>query len=96
MKKIGTISLNINTDDLNYGALPHSWAFQKFLSKYSNIYSEIIDYQGPSIEKLNLKYPAFSYLKQKKFYLVFLSMLRFFLMQNDMRSFNLLLRTIVL
>lgn len=31
--KVGTISLNINAPDFNYGAMLHSWAFQQFLKK---------------------------------------------------------------
>ena len=78
MKRIGVISLNINTDDLNYGALLHSYAFQQFLSRYNGIYSEIIDYKGPSIEVQNLKYPTLSLLIKKKYYVAMMSVLRFF------------------
>ena len=41
---IGTLSLNINTHDLNYGAMLHSWAFQQFLIKKYAVRTEVIDY----------------------------------------------------
>ncbi len=60
--------MNINTHDLNYGAILHSWAFQKFLSSYPDIHSEIIDYITPQFENTNLKFPAFSfYLKSHQY-----------------------------
>lgn len=62
--KIGTISLNINTHDLNYGAMLHSWAFQKFLMKYKGVETEIIDYTTPNLYGKNLKYPMWGYLKE--------------------------------
>lgn len=52
-RKIGTISLNINAPDFNYGAVLHSWAFQKYLKKYENIDSEIIDYTMPKVQGWN-------------------------------------------
>lgn len=73
--KIGTISLNINTDDLNYGAILHSFAFQKVLDSL-HVQNEIIDYVTPSLEKHNLKYPTLNYLKRRKYYLTLTSLLR--------------------
>ena len=64
--KIGTISLNINTDDFNYGAMLHSWAFQKYLMKNKNYYVEIIDYVTPHLEKLDYSRPVISNLKAKR------------------------------
>lgn len=62
--KIGTLSLNINTNDLNYGALLHSWAFQQILKKEFKILdTEIIDYVPNHFKGLNLKYPILSYIK---------------------------------
>ena len=78
MKRIGSISLNINTDDLNYGAMLHSWAFQQFLLRYDNVSTEIIDYKGPTIEVMDLKYPTITYIKQHKPYLVLMSLLRYY------------------
>jgi len=78
MKKIGTISLNINTNDLNYGALLHSYAFQCFLNRYEGVSTEIIDYKGPNLESLNLKYPTVALVKQKHYYKALMSSLRFF------------------
>jgi len=62
--KIGTISLNINAPDFNYGAILHSWAFQQFLKKLDYVeYTEIIDYTIPLLEGQNLKYPIRTALK---------------------------------
>lgn len=56
--KIGTISLNINAPDFNYGAILHSWAFQQYLKKLDYVdYTEIIDYTMPALEGQNLKHP---------------------------------------
>lgn len=52
-KKIGTLSLNINAPDFNYGAMLHSWAFQQYLLKHDHIEAEIIDYTMPKIEGWN-------------------------------------------
>ena len=63
--KVGTISLNINAPDFNYGAILHSWAFQQFLKKQKDVeYEEIIDYTMPRLEGQNLKYPVWSNIKQ--------------------------------
>ena len=64
--KIGTISLNINTHDLNYGAVLHSWAFQKHLQKFSNVETEVIDYITPQFYDKNLKFPVLDLLQQGK------------------------------
>lgn len=49
--KIGTLSLNINTPDYNYGAMLHSYSFILFLKKYNNYIesAEIIDYKTQSV-----------------------------------------------
>jgi len=73
--KVGTISLNINTHDLNYGAVLHSWAFQKFLLR-NGVDTEIIDYTTPLYEKMNFKYPFFHYLKNKGIVFAGISMVR--------------------
>lgn len=66
MMFIGTLSLNINTHDLNYGAMLHSWAFQRFLIKYYNVNAEVINYITPIYENKNLKYPFIDSLKEGK------------------------------
>ena len=66
MMFIGTLSLNINTHDLNYGAMLHSWAFQRFLIKYYNVNAEVINYITPIYENKNLKYPFIDLLKEGK------------------------------
>lgn len=56
--RVGTISFNTNAPDFNYGAILHSWAFQKVLDSFDFVQSsEIIDYTMPSLEGQNLKYP---------------------------------------
>lgn len=64
---IGTLSLNINTHDLNYGAMLHSWAFQQFLIKKYAVRTEVIDYITIIFEDKNLKYPFIDSLKNCKF-----------------------------
>lgn len=65
--KIGTLSLNINTDDLNYGAMLHSWAFAAFLEKQGlSDDVEIIDYTTPQLEQFNRKHPIISYIKMHR------------------------------
>jgi len=62
--KIGTLSLNINTNDLNYGALLHSWAFQQVLKNKLNIKNtEIIDYIPSHFIGINFKYPIITSIK---------------------------------
>lgn len=63
--KIGTISLNINAPDFNYGAILHSWAFQNYLKRLDIVtYTEIIDYTMPTLEGQNLQYPFFQDLME--------------------------------
>lgn len=58
---VGTISLNINTPDFNYGAMLHSWAFQQYLLKQDYIdATEIIDYIMPVLEGYSRKWPIIS------------------------------------
>ena len=64
-RKIGTLSLNINTPDFNYGAILHSWAFQKYLEKNTNADVEIIDYKTPHLERFDKAHPIKSYIKMK-------------------------------
>lgn len=62
--KIGTISLNINAPDFNYGAVLHSWAFQQYLKKMPFVEKvELIDYTMPSLERQMLKYPLLSAIR---------------------------------
>ncbi len=65
--KAGTLSLNINTDDLNYGAMLHSWAFQQVLNKNNIIeYAEIIDYTTEMLTDFDCNHPVVSYFKQRR------------------------------
>lgn len=64
--KAGIISLNINTEDLNHGAMLHSWAFQTYLETRLGISSEIIDYTTPRAFGMDLQHPAWCHLKNKK------------------------------
>lgn len=46
--KIGTLSVNINTPDYNYGAVLHSYAFIEYLKKLDFVsHAEVIDYITP-------------------------------------------------
>lgn len=48
--KIGTLSVNINTPDYNYGALLHSYAFLEYLKKLDFVtHAEVIDYITPYV-----------------------------------------------
>ena len=48
--KIGTLSVNINTPDYNYGALLHSYAFIEYLKKLDFVeHAEVIDYITPYV-----------------------------------------------
>ena len=74
--RVATISLNINAPDFNYGAILHSWAFARYLTKLDFIDSvTILDYTMPSLEGQNLCNPLFDYLKgfklKKAFKLLF-------------------------
>ena len=65
--KIGTLSLNINTDDLNYGAMMHSWAFQQVLKKMDiTEKAEIIDYTTGMLSDFDGNHPAVSYFRMKR------------------------------
>ena len=62
--KIGTLSLNINTHDFNYGAVLHSWAFQQYLMRQPDVESvDIINYTTPILEGQSLKHPIVSLLR---------------------------------
>ena len=64
--KAGILSLNINTEDLNHGAMLHSWAFQRYLRTRLGIESEVIDYITPRAYGTNLEHPVWCHLKNKK------------------------------
>lgn len=65
--KAGIISLDINTEDLNHGAMLHSWAFQTYLRTRLGIASEIIDYVTPRAFGMDLSRPVWCHLKNGKF-----------------------------
>lgn len=64
--KAGILSLNINTEDLNHGAMLHSWSFQTYLRTRCSIESEVIDYITPRAYGMNLEHPVLCHLKNKK------------------------------
>lgn len=76
-KKIGTLSLNINTDDFNYGAILHSWAFQQYLEKYLGENTEIINYITLKLENKNLKNPLKSAIKEKNIKAIIKNILKY-------------------
>ena len=65
-RQIGTLSLNINTDDFNYGAVLHSWAFQQYLQNKLNEDIEIINYVTPRLENNDRKRPLKDAIKKRK------------------------------
>ena len=76
MNRIGIISININTDDLNYGALLHSFAFQWYLNNVIGLESEIINYTSSSLKDYCFAFPFFDYLEKKNYSQAFLSLFR--------------------
>ncbi len=52
--KTGTLSLNINTHDFNYGAVLHSWAFLKVLDRIGCSDAEVIAYTTPHVGRTGL------------------------------------------
>lgn len=58
--RVGTLSLNINAPDFNYGAMLHTWATQQYLLKKKGIETEIIDYTIPKLEGWD-RYDAMSH-----------------------------------
>ena len=87
-KKIGTISLNINTDDFNYGAILHSYAFQKYVNDYLKLDCEIINYVTPKLENYNRKNPLFEYIKQKRIKTFLRTLLRYNMYRNRYKKFE--------
>lgn len=66
--RVATLSLNINTHDLNYGALLHGWATQQVLRRMEGVTeTTVIDYLPPLVEHMNRKYPQLYYLGQRRF-----------------------------
>ena len=69
-KNIGTLSININAPDFNYGAILHSWAFQHYLTGSGlAAETEIINYKMPQVELFNRWLPIryyFSLGKRRK------------------------------
>lgn len=77
-KSIGTLSLNINTNDFNYGAILHSWAFQKYLEKQFDADVEVIDYITPHLENKNRKCPLKDAIKEKRIKSIIKQTIKFF------------------
>lgn len=55
--KIGIVSVDVNTPMFNYGAILHTWAFEKFLRKNGFTNVETLDYHPESIEYQNRRFP---------------------------------------
>lgn len=68
--KVGVIGININTFELNYGAVLHAWAFCKVLNQLKercNIEAfEIIDYVPVHTRGKNIKFPMLYFIKKMK------------------------------
>ncbi|MDF9824680.1 hypothetical protein M2475_000908 [Breznakia sp. PF5-3] len=76
--KIATLSLNVNTDDLNFGAVMHSYSFQQVLIKLGYTDTEIINYIPQKVEHINRKYPLFTSFKKFTVIKFGMSILTFF------------------
>ena len=78
-KIIGTISLNVNTPDFNYGAMLHSWAFQRYLIK-NNLceHTEVINYITPKLEGTHRKNPIIDSIKNMNVKAIIKNILTFF------------------
>lgn len=66
---IGTLSLNINTDDLNYGAILHSWSFQQIMDSIdigTKVETEVISYIPVKLKDFNRLRPITSYIRKNK------------------------------
>lgn len=63
--KIGTISLGLNTIDLNFGAILHNYAIVEFL-KRQGYNAECIDYIPNFAVGFNAKFPFLYYIKKGK------------------------------
>ncbi|WP_310604960.1 polysaccharide pyruvyl transferase family protein [Anaerosporobacter sp.] len=57
--KIGIISVDINTPMFNYGAILHTWAFEKYLVKKNFTNFENIDYLPDILKYQNRLFPIF-------------------------------------
>lgn len=59
---VGIISYNIHSYHLNYGAVLHTYAFQKYLCDH-NVKSVVIDYVPKSLQRYCFKYPLLNCLR---------------------------------
>ncbi|MCI2068513.1 MAG: polysaccharide pyruvyl transferase family protein [Bacilli bacterium] len=60
-KKIGIVSVDINTPMFNYGAVLHTWAFEQYLSKHNFTNFEVLNYYPESIEYQNRILPFWDF-----------------------------------
>jgi len=64
-KKIGTISLGLNTIDLNFGAILHNYAIVEFLKK-QGFDAECINYVPNYAQGFNVSFPFLYYIRKMK------------------------------
>lgn len=68
--KVGIIGININTFELNYGAVLHAWAFCKALVQLKERCNidviEVIDYVPEHIKGKNIRLPILYFIKKLK------------------------------
>lgn len=68
MKKIGLISFSVNTSSLNYGAVLHAWAMQRYLKTvYPTAQVDVIDYIPVHLVDHNYNFPFITYTKKKQY-----------------------------
>ena len=87
-RQIGTLSLNINTDDFNYGAILHSWAFQQYLQNKLNEDVEIINYVTPRLEKNDRKNPLKNAVRKRKIKSIIKSIITYFSYRKRYEKFE--------
>jgi hypothetical protein len=63
--KVGIISINRHTLDMNFGAALHSFAFQKYLDKTYAVDNVIIDYKYKIIIDYRLDFPLLTAIKKR-------------------------------
>lgn len=64
---VAILSINLHTKKLNYGAVLHSWYFQKLMSQRADIeICDVIDYMPPLLENRNMRMNTLTFISLKK------------------------------
>lgn len=74
--KIAILSINLHTKALNYGAVLHSWFFQKLMQRRDDVERcDVIDYTPVQLEKRNMRLNTLSAASLRKPKLLFRNLL---------------------